>query len=284
MINAAAASFGVNSYSYTFGYTARHFIDRLADRGHQQFELMLYPGHLWPKDLSASDRNVLRRHITARELDVITLNMPNIDVNIAAASPDVRALSLDLLERGLQLAGDLGARGLVVGVGKANPLFAMPRAELLGHFHRAIERLLPIAAKAGVGIWVENMPFSFIASIDDVLAAVDRYSPEDIGIVYDVANAHFIKEDIVAGLQACKPRLRLVHLSDTRHDVYRHDPIGHGSVPFETLPTVLKAVGYTGRPMLEVISAEADVGIDTSVQRLSNLGFAKPMLPVTDGA
>ena len=71
----------------------------------------------------------------------------------------------------------------------------------------------------------------------------------------DFANAHFIGEDIAAGLRRVQPRLSLVHVSDTTRAVYRHDPLGQGDLPLAGLPEVLAEVGYRERIMLEVISA-----------------------------
>jgi sugar phosphate isomerase/epimerase len=270
-----AAGFAINSYSYTLDHTARAFLDKFADLGFRQFELMNYPGHLWPKHMSPEERRALRRHIEGRGLELVTLNMPNIDVNIAAASEDMRATSLDHLERILHLAGDLGAMGVVVGPGKANPLMAMPREQLIGHFYRALDRLLPVSRQTGARIIVENMPFAFLPGIDELLAALDAYGSDEIGIVYDVANAHFIKEDIAAGLRKCARagRLLLVHVSDTGQSIYRHDVVGLGTVPFALVPPVLAEIGHTRPTMLEIIAPDADAGIEASIARLVAAGY-----------
>jgi len=46
-------------------------------------------------DLSAADRTGLRRHVEACGIEVVTLNMPNIDMNIAGASEEMSAHALD---------------------------------------------------------------------------------------------------------------------------------------------------------------------------------------------
>jgi sugar phosphate isomerase/epimerase len=202
--------------------------------------------------------------------------MPNIDVNITAASEEMRAHSLDLLERTIVLAGDLGVPGVIIGPGKANPLFAMPRERLMGHFFRALDRLAPVAKQSGTSLYVENMSFAFLPAIDELLAALDSYGNDDLGIVYDVANAWFIHEDIAEGLRKCARRLRLVHYSDTGQSIYRHDAVGLGTVPFAVVPPVLKEIGHRGLPMLEIIAADADRAIDESVASLLALGYGQP--------
>jgi sugar phosphate isomerase/epimerase len=211
--------------------------------------------------------------VEARGLRLVTLNMPNIDMNIAGASQEMRRYTLDLLENIVLLAGELGAPGVVIGPGKANPLFPAPAERLTGHFFAALDRLLPIARQAGTALWVENMPFAFLPDIAGLMAAVARYGADEIGVVYDVANGHFIGEDIGDALRACGSRLRLVHLSDTNRQHYRHAPVGEGTVPFGGLPAVLAEVGHARRPVLEIIAPEADRGILASVDRLTAMGF-----------
>jgi sugar phosphate isomerase/epimerase len=113
-----------------------------------------------------------------------------------------------------------------------------------------------------------------LPALDEIVAALDCYGRDDIGIVYDVANGHFIGEDIAAALQRCGDRLRLVHLSDTNRQLYRHDPVGRGTVPFAAIPAMLSAAGYTRRSVLEIISADADRDILDGAERLATLGFS----------
>src|SRR5438105_3142156 len=107
---AETAIFGCNTYSYMRSHSAEACLARLADQGFAEFELMVHPGHLWPADASAQRRTV-RRLIEQRGLRLVTLNMPNLDINIAGAAPEMRAFSLDLLIETVRLAGELAARG-----------------------------------------------------------------------------------------------------------------------------------------------------------------------------
>jgi sugar phosphate isomerase/epimerase len=249
-----AECFGCNTYSYIRSEPAHRCVARLADLGFRKFELMVHPGHLWPPGPNAEGLIDLRQILSARGLEVVTLNMPNIDINIAAATPEMRAYSLAMLIGTIRLASEIGVRGIVIGPGKANPLFPTDAAELVPHFFAALDALCPLAKSADTALWVENMPFAYLPAIDELMNVLDCYGNDDVGIVYDVANAHFISEDIRAGLVRCGKRLSLVHLSDTGRQKYRHDPVGHGSVPFHDIPAMLRDVGYCESPMLEIIS------------------------------
>jgi L-ribulose-5-phosphate 3-epimerase len=267
------AIFGVNTYSYTFGYTAADCIRHLASQGYPAFELMFYPGHLWPTEMSKEKIAEIRKVCEQTGTRLISCNMPNIDLNIAGASAEMRDYSLGLLSKFVELAGEIGAPAIVIGPGKANPLFPAPREILISHFREALDRLAPIAKKSGTRLLVENMPFGFIPDAKTLLAEVEAYGDPDVGIIYDVANAHFIGENACDGMRLLKNRLGLLHFSDTARSVYRHDTIGLGDVPFADYPSVMQEIGYSERPVLEVISTNADADTANSAARLAKLGY-----------
>ena len=235
----------------------------------------MYPGHLWPADFDQASRRELRSFVESNGLAVTTLNMPNIDLNVAGASAEMRAYTLANLKSVVELAGDLGVPGVVIGPGKANPLLPMPMERLIGHFYKALDELEPLAKKVGTALYVENMPFAFLPGIDALMQALDRYGNDRIGIVYDVANGHFINEDIGAALKKCQSRVKIVHLSDTNQKVYKHDAVGLGTVDFRPIPGYLAQIGFTRKPILEIIAPNADKDIDDSAAKLVALGWGK---------
>jgi len=275
MTSRPGAIFGVNTYSYTQTTSIAECISRLADAGYDTFELMVYPGHLWPADLDSAARRDLRATLERRALRLMTVNMPNVDINIAGASGEMRNYSLGLLGAFLELAADLGAEGLIIGPGKPNPLFPAPKAQLTDHFFRALDVLAPRSAALGPELWVENMPFAFLPDIDSMIEAIEQYGDPRIGVCYDVANGWFIGEDLRHGLMRSRDRLKLVHLSDTGRDIYRHDPVGDGTVPFGEVPPILAEVDYTDKLMLEIISRSPDDDISASAAQLMEGGFAR---------
>lgn len=263
-------SFGINTYSYTQSSSATDCVRMLAERGVRAVELMFYPGHLWITDSPGAIRE-LREAIEQSGMTLVSLNTPNIDLNIAAATAEMRDYSLQVNVEYLRLAAELNAEGLILGPGKHNPLFPLPAAIMEQHFFRALDVLLPIAERDGIQLWVENMPFAFLPDATGMMASLDRYGSDAIGVCYDVANAHFINEDPEKGFDRVLPRLKLVHLSDTNQRVYRHDPVGFGDVDFESALRKISALGLERVPMLEIISPNADDDIGQSIRALSAL-------------
>jgi L-ribulose-5-phosphate 3-epimerase len=270
----AAAGFGVNTYSYIFGGSAADTVARLADQGYGGVELMFFPGHLWPAELDAAKLRSLRQLCEVR-LRLAAVNMPNIDMNVAAAADEMRSYTLDLLTKFVRCAGELGAGGIIVGPGKANPLFPMPRDRMISHFYRALDVLAPLARQVGTKLFIENMPFAFLPDAEALMKVVDGYGDDSVRVIYDVANAHFIGESPAQGLRRVRDRLSLVHFSDTTRQSYKHDAIGCGDVPLAGLASVMKEVGYSELPMLEVISHSPDADIADSCNRLREAGFGR---------
>lgn len=270
-----SSAFAVNTYSFTLAGPVRNCLERLAAHGFREFELMMYPGHLWPGHLNADGRRELKDFLEANGLSARTLNMPNVDLNIAAATNEMRAMTLGILRQIIQLAGALGVGGVVLGPGKANPLFPMPVSRMMDHFYAALRELVPLAEDEGTAIYIENMPFAFLPGIQEMWAAVTEYGDPRIGVVYDVANGHFVKEDVCAALRLCAPRLRVVHLSDTGQSVYRHDAVGLGTVGFRPIPGVLAEIGFTHQPVLEIIAEDGESAIVESARRLAESGWGR---------
>ena len=61
MTSVRTAAFGCNTYSYIRSHDAAACLAHLAAMGFREFELMVYPGHLWPGDLSPEARRAWRR-------------------------------------------------------------------------------------------------------------------------------------------------------------------------------------------------------------------------------
>src|SRR5690606_29664822 len=86
LMSDAAKIFAVNTYSYTFDWTAADCIRHLADQGYPGFELMMYPGHLWPSEADAATKRDIVRAYEETGTRIVSFNMPNIDLNIVGAS------------------------------------------------------------------------------------------------------------------------------------------------------------------------------------------------------
>jgi L-ribulose-5-phosphate 3-epimerase len=266
--------FAINTYSYLYGFQAADCMSYLWKRfGCHNFELMVFPGHCWPAELDRAARQRIRMDASSRGWRIHTLNLPNLDINIAAADPQMRELSVDRIENTLRLAADIGASCVLIGPGKPNPLFSMPFERLQDHFFSALDRVLPLARELGITLAVENLPIAFLPRAADLMEALARYGDRTVEIVYDIANAYFHGEDPCEGLKFAESRVRRIHVSDTTRQVYRHNPIGEGDVPWCGLAKVLHGIGGPVTTFLEIISVTPDEDIERSADRLVALDW-----------
>lgn len=277
----ARADYIVNTYSFTLNYSAERCLEELADAGFTAFELMAYPGHLWPAELDLAGRNRLHARLSRRSLRLCSLNQPNVDINVAAATPEMRDYSLSVVRGLIELAGDLGIEAVQLGPGKVNPLLPAPLAEVTARFHRALDVLVPAASRAGTRLLLENMPFAFLPSCQALVDAVEDYGSPEIGITYDIANGAFIGEPLLPALRQCRHRLQMVHVSDTGRAIYRHDPIGLGDIDFAAVRDDLAAIGWCGQPVLEIIGDPEFpmAAVVEGAQKLDAIGWAAFAVP-----
>ncbi|MCJ7873852.1 sugar phosphate isomerase/epimerase family protein [Phaeobacter sp. J2-8] len=271
----STADYGLNLYAYTFDYTAAEAVREAAAMGFPGVELMMFPGHLWPPEMGAPERRALRDALADTGTQVISINQPNLDVNLTAASPEARDYSFLTVQRMIETAGEFGGKYVIVGPGKINPLMPMAEQERLGHFHRALDRLIPIARGHGVQVLGENMPFAFLPDTETLVSAIAGYTATEVGVIYDVANGHFIAEPLRPALDRIGDRLKLVHASDTGREVYKHDPIGRGDMDWTTLGQELIDFGWSHPPVLEIIGLSEDLTaeIKDSSARLDAAGW-----------
>jgi L-ribulose-5-phosphate 3-epimerase len=270
---AAGLPIGVNTMSFMWRDSARAAMETLAREGYRRFELMAQPPHLDPM-MGETQLRELRRFLDDNGLVVETINLPSLDQNLASATPQMREYSVRLFERLIVVAAGLGARAIITVTGRINPLIPPARASLEGWFGEAFARVLAIAQQHGIELWLENIPMGVYPRAGDLAAFADRVGSPAVGICYDIANAHFIGEDPVAGLERIGSRLRIVHLSDTNRDAWRHDPVGRGSCDFAGFGRALVQLGFGGTSMLEIVGDPAVACIVDSHAQVARWGWA----------
>lgn len=261
----------INTYSYTSNYSALECLRHLSDTGFSSFEVMLTPGHFWPSTATTAERKLIKSLLKERDLRVETLNLPNLDINLAALTPECRNYSCGVVESALELAADWGAMGVVVNPGKTNPVFPASIDKLTECFQLSLDRLVQRATELQVKLIVKNHPLSWIYKGIDLLNFFDRYGWQNIGLGYDVANAAFGADSAVHVLPKLKEHLLAVYVADTPLNEFRHDPIGGGAVSFEPIAEVLKSIDYKGPFIFEIVSNVPDKAILSSASFFQNL-------------
>ena len=264
---------GANTMSFMWKTSAREALETLAREGYRSFELMAQRPHFDPF-MDRSEALAFARFLREAGLTVETVNLPSLDQNLASASPEMRDYTVSLFERLVGIAETIGASAVIVVTGRVNPLIAPGRPDLEGWFADAFQRVLRAAERAGVRLLLENIPMGVYPRADQLIGFADRIGSPQVGVCYDIANAHFIGEDTAEGLRQVRARLGIVHLSDTGRQAWRHDPVGQGSCDFAGFGATLREIGYSRTSMLEIVSEQPVAGIVASHQKIVQWGWA----------
>ena len=76
------------------------------------------------------------------------------------------------------------------------------------------------------------------------------------------------REDPTEALQLLNSRIKLIYAADSGLDEFRHDPVGAGAVRFDDISGALRAFGYRGDTVLEILTDEPDRALASSVAQL----------------
>lgn len=266
---------GINTMSFMWRASAKDALDTLAREGYRRFEIMAQPPHFDPM-MTSAQAQAFARFLRDAGLTVESTNLPSLDQNLGSASREMREYSIGLYQRLVAIAQSIGAQAIITVTGRVNPLIAPARDDLEGWFEDAFARVLHVAEQAGITLLLENIPIGVLPTAAQMIAFADRIASPHVGICYDIANAHFIGEDVVAGVHAVKSRLGIVHLSDTHRDTWRHDPIGMGGCDFAGFAQALREIGYDETSMLEIVAEDAVAQTLESHRRAARWGWSAP--------
>jgi L-ribulose-5-phosphate 3-epimerase len=267
------AAYAPDTLSFARDYSLKECIDHLADGGFVEFQLSLHPGFAWPSEMNATARGSLRRHIADRGLTLAAVNLPGVEINLGSLYPEMRAYTLDVLAQNIEIAGELGARSVIIAPGKHHPLLPASKETMMGHFYAALDVLAPLSERMKTTLCVENTPSSFLSSTEGLISALDNYGNDSIGVCYDVPNGHFVKEDVAPALRKLGDRLKLLHVADTTREAHRHAAVGAGDISFAEIGSALTAIKHKFRPVLEVITPDSDSDLQMTVKNLNAVGW-----------
>ncbi len=151
--------------------------------------------------------------------------------------PTVRAEALSEFRRVVGVASTLGASIVVV------------HWEEWGRGEEELDALLEAAGEAGVRLALENSHNRPEASVDTLVAVLERLGPEaPVGLCFDTGHAHVAEADLVEALGAAAPHVVAFHVhdndgtDDTHHVPYR------GTVDWAAFARAVGALDLTACP------------------------------------
>jgi L-ribulose-5-phosphate 3-epimerase len=264
----------INTFSYLWSSTVIDAIAELVDNGYKTFEVPISSPHCWPDEISISERSAIRAKLSEYGARIRSLNAGGYDINLASPGANMRLKSIEHIKSVIELAVAWDVPEVVISPGTRRPMIPPSLDKAYGWMYESLGNLIPLAKQAGTRLLLENTPYCFTPTIRDLVGIVSTINDDVLKIVYDVANAAYIREDPVAGLLSNQESIALVHISDTGLETWGHDPIGTGVVDFEGLGDAVEATCGVSNVVLEIIREENTLyEFDKAMHDLRNKGW-----------
>lgn len=169
---------------------------------------------------------------------------------LGSHTPAIREYAVDLLNRAVELAVDVGAR--IVQLSGYYVFYEKREAASRHRFLENLQRGLERASQAGVMLGIETMDGEDVTSVEEAMRIVTEVKSPWLQVYPDVGNLAANGLDVVAELRRGAGHLVGIHLKDTRPGEYRRVPFGEGIVPFGEIFQTLDEIGYDGGYLVEM--------------------------------
>lgn len=246
----------INTFSYLWSTTALEAMGELVENGYTTFEIPISSPHCWPDDISSSERSATLAKLNDYGAKIRSLNAGGYDLNLASPAASVRRKTIEHIKSVIELATAWNVPEIVISPGTRRPMISPPLEWVHGWLYDSLQHLVPLAKQAGKRLLFENTPYCFTPTIDQLADVVRTVNDDALKIVYDVANAAYIKEEPAAALIAHHESIALIHISDTGTDIWGHDPIGTGVIDWEGLGRAVRSTLGVDNVVLEIIREE----------------------------
>ncbi len=245
---------GAHTFGLAWDMDAAAAIRSLAERGFRAFELIAMAPHLDPRRISPDAVQHLRETVADVGSEILAMDLPSNDINIASTSPDLVDFTVETYLRTIRLAAELGSRWVVVLPGRRHGLLPPPDRRLHDILRGSLERLVREAERCKLRLLLENHPQTLLPDAPSIAGFLTAEKYGCVDCLYDVANGLAVGEDFATALPVLQPFLAMVHLSDSPKGQWKHDPIGSGDIDFRTVRETLEQLDYQGTIVTEIIA------------------------------
>jgi L-ribulose-5-phosphate 3-epimerase len=257
----AGLKVAVSTFPFLYSHSGEEAVRHLASKGYRHFELMIFPPHCWPSEMTPAQRRSFRQMLSDGGLKITSFCYPLLDNNPNSVCRIMRRYTLDRYREAIDLAADVGCPYVCAIPGPVNSLINPPDAWMRAWFVEGMKELVTYSRGSGVEIIVENVPFTFLPTAKDMLDVANEIGPE-VGVNFDICNSAYIKEDVAGAIRMLGKRIRNVHISDTGYGDFKHDRLGTGIVDPAAAAKALQEIGYDGLTVLEIITDATKPGAD----------------------
>jgi sugar phosphate isomerase/epimerase len=242
-----------STFPYLYSMTGLDALKHLHGMGYRDFEMMIFPPHCWPVEMSAADKAKIKSWLDGEGGRMTSFCYPLLDNNINSTDKLMRDYTLDRYREAIDLAAEWNCPYVVAIPGPVNSLINAPEKWMLDWFVEGVKSLVAHAKGTGVDILLENVPFTFLPTAQDMKDTVALIGPE-VAVNFDVCNSAYIKEDVGDAIRLLGDLVQNIHISDSDYDDFKHARLGTGIVDPAPVFAALRDIGYDKLTVLEIIT------------------------------
>lgn len=250
-----------STFPFLYSHSGLDALKHLRSLGYDKFEMMIFPPHCWPREMSAAQRSEVSKWMSGEGASLTSFCYPLLDNNPNGVDRLMREYTLDRYREAIDLAAEWRCPYVVAIPGPVNSLINPPHQWMLDWFVEGMKKLVSHAKGTGVELLLENVPFAFVPTSRQIKDVAEMIGPE-VGVNFDICNSAFIKEDPADAIRMLGSLIKNVHISDSGLDEFKHERLGTGIVEPAPAARAMADIGYTGATVMEIItdamSADAD--------------------------
>lgn len=178
---------------------------------------------------------------------------------IGSSNPETCARGMEIMEKAIQLADDLGIR--IIQLAGYDVYYEESTPETVARFGENLKKCERMAARAGIVMGFETMETEFMNTVEKAMVYVNKVNSPYLGVYPDMGNitnaAVAYGTDVLEDIRSGIGHLDAVHLKETVPGVFREVPFGTGHVNFSAVIAETWKAGvrryvtemwYTGNP------------------------------------
>lgn len=164
---------------------------------------------------------------------------------IGSSDPDTRAKGMEIMEKAIRFAEDLGIR--IIQLAGYDVYYEESTPETVALFGENLKKCENMAARAGIVLGFETMETEFMNTVEKAMKYVNLVNSPYLGVYPDMGNitnaAVAYGKDVLEDIRTGIGHLDAVHLKETVPGVFREVPFGTGHVNF---PAVIEETWKAG--------------------------------------
>ena len=154
---------------------------------------------------------------------------------LGSSDPETEARSLEIMEKAVKLAEDLGIR--IIQLAGYDVYYEESDLETKRRFMKNLKKSVEMAERAGVILGFKTMETEFMNTVEKAMKYVTLVDSPYLNVYPDIGNltnaACTYKNDVLEDLRLGQGHLAAMHLKETVPGVFREVPFGTGHVNFD---------------------------------------------------